>query len=143
VNAVIRRLRPGDEARAREVATVFKDSQASTAASFLANPGNYLIVAETHGELVGFVLAYRLDRLDRDAAQLFIYEVGVAPARRRAGIGTRLMAFVRQLVADESLMEAFVLTDRDNTAAVDLYRGTGAEVEGPGSVLFVYHGHAA
>jgi hypothetical protein len=50
------------------------------------------------------------------------------------------MGFVRQLVADESLMEAFVLTNHDNDAAVGLYRGTGGHVEGSGSFLFVYPG---
>lgn len=145
MNVVVRRLGPGDEARAAETAALFQSAQISPARAgrFLSNPSNHLIVAERDGTLAGFVLAYRLDRLDRDAGQLFLYDVGVAPAYRRSGIGTRLMRFVRQLVVEESLMEAFVLTDHDNDAAVRLYRGTGGEVEGPGSVLFVYPGHSA
>jgi len=95
------------------------------------------------GELAGFVLAYRLERLDREAAQLFVYEVGVTPQYRRDGIGARLMGHVRDLVAEEALMEAFVLTDQDNEAAVQLYRSTGGQVEGATSILFTYPGHAA
>jgi ribosomal protein S18 acetylase RimI-like enzyme len=145
VGVVIRRLRPGDEARAGEVAATFKTAQLppQRASRFLANPANYLIVAESAGELAGFVLAYRLQRLDREGAQSFVYEVAVTPQHRHGGIGTSLMGYVRDLVAQESLMEAFVLTDWGNDAAVRLYRSTGGQVEGAGSVLFVYPGNAA
>jgi hypothetical protein len=89
VNAVVRRLGPGDEARAAEAASTFKSAQIppARAGRFLANSANYLIVAERGGAVAGFVLAYRLDRLDRDAGQLFVYEVGVAPDHRRAASG--------------------------------------------------------
>ncbi len=110
------------------------------------------------GELAGFVLAYRLPRLDGEAAQLFVYElgvtsqywhggigneIGVTSQYRHGGIGTSLMGYVRELLAEESLMEAFVLADQGNPAAVRLYHSTGGHVEGAGSVLFVYSGHAA
>jgi ribosomal protein S18 acetylase RimI-like enzyme len=145
VGVVIRRLKPGDEMRAGEVAATFKAAQCPLprARRFLANPANYLIVAESAGELAGFALAYRLQRLDRAAAQLFVYEVGVTPQHRHGGIGASLMAYVRNVVAEESLIEAFVLTDQGNDAAMHLYRSTGGQVEGAGSVLFVYPGHAA
>lgn len=145
MNVLIRRLKEGDEVCACQVAAAFKTAQLAPAraALFLANPANYLIVAESAGRLAGFVLAYRLDRLDRTAAQLFVYEVGVAPQYRRRRVGTRLLQHIRQLVDQESLMEAFVMTDHNNDAAVRLYRSTGGEVEEAASVLFVYPGHAA
>ena len=145
MDVTVRRLKPGDEARVGHVATSFKTAQCSTSRAnrFLSNAANYLVVAERGDELLGFVLAYRLERLDREAAQLFVYEVGVTPRHRRSGIGARLMEYVRDLVSEESLMEAFVLTDQDNDAAVGLYRSTGGQVEGGASVLFIYPGHAA
>jgi len=145
VGVVIRRLKPGDERRAGDVAATFKAAQLppERARRFLANAANYLIVAESAGELAGFVLAYRLERLDREAAQLFVYEVAVTPQLRQRGIGTSLMGYVRDLVAGESVMEAFVLTDSGNDAALRLYRGSGGQVEGAASVLFVYPGHTA
>jgi ribosomal protein S18 acetylase RimI-like enzyme len=142
VDVIIRRLRNGDETLACEVADTFKGSKLAPARArqFLANPANYLIVAESAHAVAGFVLAYRLDRLDREAAQLFVYEVGVTQRHRRAGIGTRLMRHVTHLVAEESLMEAFVHSDRDNDRAMRLYRAAGGQQEGSGSVLFVYAG---
>jgi len=95
------------------------------------------------GELAGFVLAYRLPRLDGEAAQLFVYELGVTSQYWHGGIGTSLMGYVRELVDEESLMEAFVLADQRNDAAVRLYPSTGGHVEGAGNVLFVYPGHVA
>lgn len=145
MHATIRRLTPGDESVALRVAALFKStaSPLSRASQFLANGGNYLIVAEVASELTGFVIAYRLDRLDRDAGQLFVYEVGVLPQFRRRGIGTQLMREIRHLVAAEGLTEAFALTDQANVAAQRLYGGTGATIEQDQGMLFVYRSHAA
>jgi ribosomal protein S18 acetylase RimI-like enzyme len=113
------------------------------ASAFLANPANYLIVAEVGASHAGFTLAYRLDRLDRVTPQLFIYELDVAPEYRRQGIGTRLLAFVRDLVAAEHLMEAFVVADESNEPAVGLYRRSGARREAGAAAIFVYSGTGA
>ena len=72
-----------------------------------------------------------------------MYEVDVAPELRRRGIGAALMAFVRQIVAEEGLMEAFAVTEQENEAAVALYRRTGAQQDGETSYVFVYAGAAA
>jgi ribosomal protein S18 acetylase RimI-like enzyme len=144
MNITVRRLEPGDESVARTVARGFKDAEISIAYSgmFLANPSNYLIVAEVAGELVGFLLAYRLDRIDRPTGQLFVYEVAVDPSHRQQGIGTALMQFACSIVEQERLMKAFTLTDRDNEAAIALYSGTGAELEDDRGMLFIYPGAA-
>ena len=72
----IRRLTTSDVPLAVAAAARFKSSTISTelAGRFLANPANYLIVAQRQDDLVGFLVAYRLQRLDRAAEQLFIYE---------------------------------------------------------------------
>ena len=141
----VRRVRQDEGSVARSVASDFKVAGVSLehASEFLANPANYLIIAEADGRLAGFVVAYRLDRLDRSACQLLVYEVDVAPDLRRRGIGAALMAFVRQIVAEEGLMEAFAVTEQANEAAVALYRRTGAQQEGETSFVFVYAGAAA
>ena len=138
----VRRLGPGDHSVARTAARRFKhaDISASEASTFLANPSNYLIVAEVTDEPAGFLLAYRLDRIDRPTGQLFVYEVAVAPSHRRQGVGTALMKFARGVVEREHLMEAFTLTNRDNAPAIALYSGTGAELEDDECMLFVYPG---
>ncbi len=144
MNVTIRRLRSGDDATACAVAQRFKASAVplSRASGFLADPANYLVVAEVGGDTVGFLIAYRLERLDRPAPQLFVYSVGVAPEYQRRRIGTRLMEYVREVVAAEGFMDAFVFTSRGNEAAMGLYRETGGHVEDDRGVLFVYPGAA-
>jgi hypothetical protein len=57
------------------------------ATRFLVNSANHLIIAHVGGRLVGFVVAYQLDRLDCTACQPPVYEVDVASDLRRRGIG--------------------------------------------------------
>ena len=106
----IERLRPGDAARAEKVVRTFKsDSRAETALeAFLRNPANYLLVAEQEGEAIGFLLAYRLERADREASQMFVYEVEVAPAWRGRRLASALMEKIKDLARVEGMFEAFV-----------------------------------
>jgi len=136
----------GDELLARNLALRFKGSalDADRTMTFLANEANHLVVAEVGSEVAGYLLAYSLDRLDRPNEQLLVYDVEVIPDRRRLGIGSALMRYVRDEVERASLMEAFVLTSRGNTAALALYSSTGGvedKHEG-GVVMFVYPGFA-
>jgi ribosomal protein S18 acetylase RimI-like enzyme len=105
---------------------------------FLANPAHYVIIAEINAEIAGFLLAYALERIDREAAQMFIYEVEVAPNYRRQGIGTALVRHIVDLARAEKMLEAFVSTNRSNTAAMRLYAATGRRIEHGDDLLFVY-----
>jgi ribosomal protein S18 acetylase RimI-like enzyme len=138
----IRRLGAGDGARAEAAVRAFKSHShtADSLTSFLSNSANYLLVAEADNESepVGYLLAYRLQRPDRQAAQMFIYEVDVAEAWRRRGLGSALLEKIRRLARAEGMFEAFVLTSRDNEAARSLYARTGAVVEDAAALLFVY-----
>ena len=136
----IERLGPGDAGRAERAIRTFKTaSRAATALeAFLRNPANYLVVAEQEGEAIGFLLAYRLERADREASQMFVYEVEVAPAWRGRHLASALMEKIKDLARAEGMFEAFVLTSRGNDAARRLYTRTGAVVEDDSAILFVY-----
>jgi aminoglycoside 3-N-acetyltransferase I len=64
---------------------------------FLSRPDNVLIVANDGGVPVGFLLAYPLDRADRDQQMMFLYEVGVAEPYRRRGIGTQMITELKAI----------------------------------------------
>jgi ribosomal protein S18 acetylase RimI-like enzyme len=136
----VRRLGPRDAAEAAEVVRAFKGSARPTEAlqGFLANPANYLLVAESDKQPAGFLTAYRLERPDRDAGQMFVYEIGVAPAWRGQGLAAALIQEIKRLAREEGMSEAFVLTNHDNEAALRLYESTGGVVEEDSAVLFVY-----
>ena len=140
MRAKIRRLDSRDVARAAEVVRVFKGSSRSAGSleAFLRNPANYLLVAEAEGDAAGFLMAYRLERADRDAGQMFVYEIDVAAPWRRQGLATALLQEITALAREEGMFEAFVLTSRSNEAARKLYTRTGGLVEDDSAVLFVY-----
>lgn len=78
------------------------------------------IVAERAGELLGFVTAYRPPS---DPEAVFVWQIGVAPAGRGRGLGTRLLS---GLVARPANRDARFLTatvDPDNEASNRLFAG--------------------
>jgi ribosomal protein S18 acetylase RimI-like enzyme len=124
----VRRLSQGDESTLVDIVRHHKARAIGLeyATQLLANPLNFLLVAEQHQHPVGFVWGYLLQPLDRDKHQLFVYEVDVSADARRQGVGTSLMHFIAAYTKEHSLIEAFVLTDSDNLAAQALYESTGA-----------------
>lgn len=136
----ISRLGVNDTALASEAIRRFKGSSRSFSSlrEFLGNRSNYLLIAGTGTEVYGFLMAYRLERADREAGQMFVYEVGVAPPWRSQGVATALIERITELARAEGMFEAFVLTTRGNEAAQRLYQGTGGVVEDDSAVLFVY-----
>ena len=136
----VRRLGPRDADVAVETLRAFKGSSrpADGVARCLADRSSYFLVAEAGGEAAGFLTAYRLERADREANQMFVYEIGVAEARRRQGVGSALLREIQEIARGEGMFEAFVLTNRGNDAARKLYESTGGIVEDDAAVLFVY-----
>lgn len=99
-----------------------------------AHFGATCLMAERGGRLVGFVLAYRPPS---DPDQVFVWQVGVAPEARGAGLGGRLL---EALVAQPACAGVRYLTatvSDDNAASMKLFtgfarrRGVACEV-GPG-----------
>ena len=136
----IRRLGPGDGETAEDAVRTFKkvSRTAGSLEAFLRNPANYLLVGEAEGRIVGFLTAHRLERADREACQMFVYEVGVAEEWRRRGVGTALLREIVALARAEGMFEAFVLTSRGNVPALHLYARTGGRVEDDSAVVVTY-----
>ena len=93
---------------------------------FLASRDNVLIVATMDGVPVGFLLAYLLDRADRDQQMMFLYEIGVAESHRRRGVGTQMISELKTICWAQNVMKMWVPTGRSNVAATRLYASTGA-----------------
>jgi ribosomal protein S18 acetylase RimI-like enzyme len=115
----IRRLGPGDGELVVKLAT----REPRTA--LLDDPRTLFLVALDGGAPVGFVLAYELPRRHGHAVTLCIYEVDVDAAWQRRGVATRLLRELEGIARRAGIAEAFVLTDPDNVAAMELYRSVG------------------
>ncbi len=125
----IRRLGPGDAAVLdRVLPDVFDYAiDPAAAAAFLADPHHHLVVAIEDGVVIGFASAIDYFHPDKPRPELWIDEVGVAPERHGRGVGTTVVRAMLDAARELGCGEAWVLTERDNAAAMRLYASTGGE----------------
>ena len=144
----IRRLQSGDEDLAIRTVEYQKPvgerngnlASRSHMGSLLAASGNYFIGAYDKKRPVGFLIAHLFPRIDRDAYQVYLYEIGVDERYRRRRIGSRMIELLKQLCREENVVvkEIWVGTEDDNIPAQELYKSTGAEVVEETFREFVY-----
>jgi aminoglycoside 6'-N-acetyltransferase I len=106
-------------------------------AEFLSDPRHHLVVAIDTGQVIGFVSAVHYVHPDKPA-ELWINEIGVAPAHQRRGVGRQMLQAMLSIGRMLGCHNAWVLTDDTNIPARNLYLGAGG-VEAPApSVLFEF-----
>jgi GNAT superfamily N-acetyltransferase len=108
------------------------------AKEFLNDPRHHLAVAVEDGLVVGFVSAVHYVHPDKPRPELWINEVGVAATHRRRGLGKRLLGAILDNARELGCAEAWVLTDRDNTAAMRLYVAAGSTKAPADHVMFTF-----
>jgi aminoglycoside 6'-N-acetyltransferase I len=131
----IRRLGPDDAGVLSRVAEDVFDAAIDPArlATFLAAPDHLLIVAVEDGLVIGQIAAVILHHPDAPD-ELYIDNLGVAPAWKRRGIGTRLLDAAVALGRAMDCDQAWVLTEPENLPALRFYEKSGAQ--GVSAVLF-------
>ena len=122
----IRVLESSDDAVLRNVAPGVFDNALDPAlvAEFLHDKRHHLAVAIDQDQVVGFASGVHYVHPDKPA-ELFINEVAVAPSHHRRGIGKAVIEALLERATLLGCREAWVLTDRDNQAAMGLYASTG------------------
>ncbi|MBC8478018.1 MAG: GNAT family N-acetyltransferase [Candidatus Delongbacteria bacterium] len=139
----IRRLHSGDEETARQLLLRIKTTPTPTVAlpatesfvKLLQRDDVYLLVAGPPAEPTGFLLAYRLPRLDRDCDMVCLYELEVHPRHRRQGIGKSLVRAMMAICRKSTVMKMWVSTAATNRAASALYTATGFNPKGGAASL--------
>lgn len=147
----IRRLQPGDEALAlrivRDLISIEEREGAEPTLGhlkrMLAQNTNYLIVAAVEEPLagsipVGFARAYRMPDLCSDADMVYLFEIEVATAYRRQGIGKQMIELLKTLCLEDSAHYIWVGTENINVAAKRLYESTGGVCVETDSCEFTY-----
>jgi len=136
----IKLLRPHDAGILAALAPdVFDDPiDVGRAREFLADPRHHLAVAVEDGWVVGFAPAVHYVHPDKPRPELWINEVGVAATHRGRGLGTRLLRAVFAVARGLGCAEAWVLTDRANTAAMRLYAAAGSTEAPTDHVMFTF-----
>jgi aminoglycoside 6'-N-acetyltransferase I len=137
--ASVRVLGPGDVALLERVAPEVLDRGVvpRLAAEFLADPRHHIAVAVEDGLVVAFASGVHYVHPDKPT-ELWINEVGVSPAHRRRGLAA---AVVGALLAEGrrlGCVNAWVLTDRSNEAAMRLYGSCGGVAAKGNTVMFEF-----
>ena len=145
---IVKRMSVGDEAIAKLAIQKLKNEapmhlrvrlDTEYLREFLSCERNYFLVTLIGEQPVGFILAYRLMRVDRDQDMMLFYEIVVDVKNRNHGVGKLLIKELKNICREEKIMKMWVLTNRSNLAAVGLYKETGGiEDESGDEVSFTY-----
>jgi ribosomal protein S18 acetylase RimI-like enzyme len=118
---------------------VFDDPIVEPAAQeFLNDLRHRLVVALDNNVVVGFVSAVIYLHPDKPAPELWINEIGVAPTHQRHGIGKRLLQAMLEEARQSGCTEAWVLTERENIAAMMLYNSAAGDETLPDPTMFTF-----
>ena len=83
------------------------------------------LVALKNAAVVGGLVAYELDKLERARREVYIYDLAVVAAHRRQGIATRLIAHLRAIAHERGAWVVYVQADHGDDPAIALYGKLG------------------
>ena len=92
--------------------------------AFVADSATFAFGAFLGADTVGYAWGYRL-RLPTGRKSLLLHDIEVAEEHRRQGLGSLLLQAVLNLGKREGCTQMWLVTERANQAANDLYEGSG------------------
>ena len=95
--------------------------------SFLAKPHVIVVVARHGEEVIGGLVAYELDKFERDRREIYIYDLAVATEHRRKGVATGLIRELKRLARERRAYVIYVQADRGDVPAITLYESIGTK----------------
>jgi len=135
----VRLLGPGDEKVLQSIAADVFDNpiDPQLAAEFLHDDHHHLAVALDQDVVVGFASGVTYIHPDKPL-ELWINEVGVASSHRNQGIGKQVIRALLEVCRAMGCREAWVLTDRSNSAARLLYESIGGTQDPGETVMYSF-----
>jgi aminoglycoside 3-N-acetyltransferase I len=137
----IRRLAPGDAALVRGLNAMFAAAFEETETYAGAPPGEaYLeallrrehviaLAALADGQVIGGLVAYELDKFERERREIYIYDLAVADTHRRRGVASALIARLRAIARERGAWMIYVQADYVDPPAIALYEKLGRREE--------------
>ncbi len=126
-----------DIARFRELMAVFADAfedphayrEAPASEAYLqrllSKPTVIALVAQVDGAVVGGLVAYVLEKFERERSEIYIYDLAVAAAHRRHGIARDLILLLKRIGKDLGAYVIYVQADLVDDPAIQLYTSLG------------------
>ena len=142
----IKIIRPGpsnlqeinDELQKDRWETLENSSVLSNLIKFIGNRHNYLILAYENGNVVGVIEAYNLQKFDWRNNEMLLYSIEVKKKYRKKGIAKAMLLKLREIAIKEGSHEIWVLTDKNNVAAKNLYKSLGIKTVESEQIMFNY-----
>ena len=138
---MVRRLVTGDVELVRQLNDLFGEAFTDRE-TYAADPpsdayletllakDHVVILAAIAGEsVVGGLVAYELEKLERARREYYIYDLAVGEAHRRRGIATALIELVRDIATPRGAWVVFVQADYGDDPAISLYEKVGRREE--------------
>ncbi|MDT5042184.1 MAG: aminoglycoside 3-N-acetyltransferase [Actinoplanes sp.] len=98
---------------------------------FLAEAGHHLLFAyDDSGQAIGMISGVEMTHPDK-GTEMFVYELGVAPAARLRGAATALVQALAGIARKRGCYGMWVGTETDNVAAQATYRKAGSNEQAP------------
>jgi GNAT superfamily N-acetyltransferase len=134
-----RMLHAGDHSLLVNVAPDVFDNEvdARLAADFLADDRHHIAAAIDNGRLIGFASGVHYIHPDKPA-EMWINEVGVADSHQGRGIGKAILKTMLAHARALGCVNAWVLTERSNKAAMALYASAGGRESAPDEVMLTF-----
>lgn len=88
-----------------------------------------VLVALLAEQVVGGLVAYELDKFERQRREIYIYDLAVAVDYRRRGIATALIGRLQEIAVRRAAWVVYVQADYGDDAAIALYEKLGAREE--------------
>ena len=109
----------------------------SLSKEFLDDARHHLVIAVENEMVIGFASAIHYVHPDKPP-ELWINEVGVAPTHQGRGLAKALLDALFEIGREARCVEAWVLTDRHNHAAMRLYSSVGGAESPNDQVMFTF-----
>ena len=93
--------------------------------AFLGRPQNIVLVAKSGEEVVGGLVAYVLEKFERERSEVYIYDLAVAEPHRRRGIARTLIERLKPISRALGAWVIYVQADYGDDPAVALYTSMG------------------
>jgi len=93
--------------------------------SFLAKDHVIVLVGLDESRVIGGLVAYELEKFERERKEVYIYDLAVTESYRRKGVGTGLVKTLRRIAAERGAYVIFVQADVGDDEAIDFYQSLG------------------
>jgi aminoglycoside 3-N-acetyltransferase I len=87
---------------------------------------DFIALAALKGDaVVGGLVAYELQKFERERSEIYIYDLAVAAAHRRKGVATALITELKRIATARGAYVIFVQADPGDAPAIELYAKMG------------------